>query len=239
VQPNDTFVRIWRGITEWAWYQDGNTVRVFLHLIIKANIKDNEFKGIIIRRGQTAISQLTIAEQLGISRQNVRTAINHLKATNTITIEKKGKHSIITINNYDEYQPITNKLTTNQPQTNQQLTTNQPRYNNIINKECNNDSLYIDERKQIIDYLNQKAGTHYRANTKNTQKHIIARLKEGFTVDDFKKVIDNKVKEWTNTDFAKYLRPETLFGVKFESYLNSAPRSIEPTQQYKQGVDYF
>lgn len=83
----------------------------------------------------------------------------------------------------------------------------------------------IDKNKeyivQIIDYLNQKAGTNYKTTTKDTVSHINARLSDGYTVDDFKTVIDKKVSEWQGTEFEKYLRPKTLFGTKFESYLNA------------------
>ena len=74
---------------------------------------------------------------------------------------------------------------------------------------------------EIIDYLNQKCGTNYRKNTPKTVKLINTRLKEGFTLDDFKTVIDNKCKAWlSDTKMRDYLRPETLFGTKFEGYLN-------------------
>lgn len=73
----------------------------------------------------------------------------------------------------------------------------------------------------VIDYLNQKAGTAYRAGSKATQAHINARVAEGFTLEDFRKVIDNKVEDWKGTEWEKFLRPETLFGTKFESYLNA------------------
>ena len=72
----------------------------------------------------------------------------------------------------------------------------------------------------IVNYLNKKANTRYRVNNKKTKTLIKARLNEGFTEDDFYKVIDNKFTEWANTDMEKYLRPETLFGTKFEGYLN-------------------
>ena len=85
------------------------------------------------------------------------------------------------------------------------------------NKDKNNNIYGV-----VIDYLNIKANTSYRINTKNTQSLINARTKEGFTVEDFKKVIDSKSKEWLGTDFEKYLRPATLFGGKFENYLNEA-----------------
>ena len=74
---------------------------------------------------------------------------------------------------------------------------------------------------EIVDYLNEICGTSYKATTPKTQSLIKARLKEGFTLDDFKTVIDKKSREWLGTDYAKYLRPETLFGTKFESYLNA------------------
>lgn len=73
----------------------------------------------------------------------------------------------------------------------------------------------------IVFYLNEKAGTSYKATTAKTKSAINARLAEGFTVDDFRTVIDKKCAEWIGTDMEKYLRPETLFGTKFEGYLNA------------------
>ncbi|MDO7802357.1 conserved phage C-terminal domain-containing protein [Pediococcus acidilactici] len=85
-----------------------------------------------------------------------------------------------------------------------------------------NDEPHIDLKtfKEIISYLNEKAGTKYRASGSKTQRLIKARFNDGFNDEDFKKVINIKVAEWSGTDMAKYLRPETLFGTKFESYLN-------------------
>lgn len=81
---------------------------------------------------------------------------------------------------------------------------------------------------EIIAYLNKKAGTHYRATSKATQRMIKARWHEGFKLEDFKKVIDIKTAEWLdNEDMCKYLRPETLFGTKFEGYLNEKRPNYE------------
>ena len=74
---------------------------------------------------------------------------------------------------------------------------------------------------EIINYLNVKAGKRFKSTIQKTQSLIRARMNEGFSVDDFKTVIDKKCAEWSGTDMDKYLRPETLFGTKFESYLNS------------------
>lgn len=74
--------------------------------------------------------------------------------------------------------------------------------------------------EDIVSHLNSITGSSYRSTTSKTRKLIAARLAEGFTVDDFKTVITKKAEEWTGTDMAQYLRPETLFGTKFEGYLN-------------------
>lgn len=76
------------------------------------------------------------------------------------------------------------------------------------------------DTENIISFLNSTTGSKYKASTDKTRRLIAARLAEGFTIDDFKAVISKKAKEWQNTDMAQYLRPETLFGTKFEGYLN-------------------
>ena len=82
--------------------------------------------------------------------------------------------------------------------------------------------------KEIVDYLNTVCGTGYRSSSKATQRLISARLHEGFTVEDFKAVIRTKHSEWANdVKMRKFLRPETLFGTKFESYLNNCTESHE------------
>ena len=90
------------------------------------------------------------------------------------------------------------------------------------------DNKDIDIKKDIeyiVEYLNKKSGSNYRSSGAETKRHINARLAEGFTVEDFKTVIDKKCSEWVGTDMAQYLRPSTLFGTKFESYLNAPSKA--------------
>lgn len=88
--------------------------------------------------------------------------------------------------------------------------------------------------QEIMSYFNQQAGTSYRASSKATQRLISARTNEGFTVDDFKKVIDIKVANWKDDPkMSKYLRPATLFGTKFESYLNEPMPAKQPPKRAK------
>ena len=79
------------------------------------------------------------------------------------------------------------------------------------------------ENENVIEYLNLKCNTFFRTSGKSTQRHINARIAEGFKLEDFKAVIDFKSNEWINKpDMKQYLRPETLFGTKFEGYLQAA-----------------
>lgn len=91
---------------------------------------------------------------------------------------------------------------------------------------------------EITDYLNEKAGSQFRSSTKKTQTLIKARFNEGFKIDDFKRVIDIKTDEWLNNkEMSKYLRPETLFGTKFESYLNQEHKPVSNNSANEQWLN--
>ena len=181
------------------------------------------------------INQLVVNsdKRLNLTTQKVRTILKKFEKQGYIEFlssGSKGKESTLKLT---IKQQLFNNNTTNKTEQLQQvedlgnnnLTTNQQQSNNTTKKkEKDNNNIY----SLVIDYLNRKASTNYRSTTKNTQGFINARLKEGYTVEDFKKVIDSKSKEWLNTDFEKYLRPATLFGTKFENYLNEANKK-EPT----------
>lgn len=107
---------------------------------------------------------------------------------------------------------------------------NNPIDNNKNINSKNTKDKYKESIEHIIDYLNKSTGKRFKANSKSTNSHIIARLKEGFTEEDFKTVIDNKCAEWKDDPkMDQFLRPQTLFSGKFESYLNQhKPKSQNP-----------
>ncbi|OOR18132.1 conserved phage C-terminal domain-containing protein [Bacillus mycoides] len=81
--------------------------------------------------------------------------------------------------------------------------------------------------EDIVSYLNEKIGKSFKHKTAKTRSLIKARFKDGFTIDDFKRVIDIKTAQWLNdSHMSQYLRPETLFGTKFESYLNEKIKGV-------------
>lgn len=129
-----TFIKIDRNITEWGWYQDANTFRVFIHLLIKASIKDREYAGIILKRGEYITTYERLSTELKLSIQQARTAIEHLKYTGEITITRHSKFQVISIKNYDFYQSNYE----NQQSDNNQITINQQSGNNqiTIKQEC-------------------------------------------------------------------------------------------------------
>ena len=90
--------------------------------------------------------------------------------------------------------------------------------------------------KEIIEYLNEKTGRHYKHTAKANQRVIKARMNEGYTLEDFKTVIDKKYDEWNNdTKMKKFLRPETLFSTNFDRYLNE---ETESNQKSWAGSDF-
>ena len=110
---------------------------------------------------------------------------------------------------------------------------------NRINTLSGNPTAY--PYKDVIDYLNQQTGKNYKSTTKKNRTVIRARTDEGFSLDDFKRVIDNKVAEWKDTNMEKYLRPETLFGTKFEGYLNQElqPSGMDQLERMKYDESYW
>ena len=171
------------------------------------------------------VNQLVVNsdKRLNLTTQKVRTILKKFEKEGYIefrTSGSKGKESTLKIT--IKQQLFNNNVTNKTEQLQQVEGDKQQQSNNNVTtlskKKENNNNIY----SLVIDYLNKKASTNYRATTKNTQSFINARVKEGYTIEDFKKVIDSKSREWLGTDFEKYLRPATLFGTKFESYLNEA-----------------
>lgn len=106
------WIKLDRGILRWEWYKNANTFRVFVHLLLTASIDESSFEGQVIGRGQCIISNQGVADALGISITNVRTALRHLLKTGEIDIKPTTKYQVVTIVNYDKFQgKIKSRLT--------------------------------------------------------------------------------------------------------------------------------
>lgn len=95
------FVAIPRGLTDWEWYSEPNTTRLFIHLLLTSNWQEKQWQGITIHPGELVTSQSQLAKQLNLSIRNVRTALEHLQVTGYVTVKSGPKYSVISINNYN------------------------------------------------------------------------------------------------------------------------------------------
>ena len=151
-----TFIKLDRNILDWGWYQDANTFRVFVHLLLTANIKDNYFMGAKIKRGEVATSYGSIAKKLSLTYDQSRTAVQHLQITNEITIKRHPKFLVISIVNYNRYQDKSQSRTQSKPN---QIPITNPKESqqskNIKNKENGRfpNGETAEERKKRLEEL--------------------------------------------------------------------------------------
>lgn len=139
---NDGYIKLHRAILEWEWYDDPNTMRVFIHLLLNAQWEDSRYHGYEVPKGSLVIGRKKLAEELEITERAVRTALNHLKSTNEVTIKVTNRFSIVTIVNWAKYQGRDDENDQQNDQQNDQRVTNKrpatdhiKEYKNIRNKE--------------------------------------------------------------------------------------------------------
>lgn len=128
------YMKLFRKISEWEWYDDPVTFKVFLHFLITARWQDGSWHGIEIKRGEVLESLPSIAQKNGLTVQNVRTAIQHLLNTNSITIRKVGRCHIYKVSEYEKYQSqqdyqqeSNREVTENQQEGNREVTAHKER----------------------------------------------------------------------------------------------------------------
>lgn len=220
------WIKIHRQLLGSNIFQNEKLLKIWMWCLLKATHTEREQivgrQKVQLKEGQFITGRHAAAAELGMAPSTAWDYLKLLENEDCINIKSNNKFSVVTIVNWDFYQgqdeksdsKSDSKKTTN----GQQMDTN--KNNKNVKKK---DNIPFAE---IIDYLNLKAGKNYKHTTKKTQSLITARMNEGFTVEDFRKVINTKVAEWKGTDMEKYLRPETLFSPKFEAYLNQeAPAS--------------
>lgn len=228
------YTKRWRKRWEKEYHKDRLLWVLMDYFIDHANYKDSEvfFKnvGLIpVKRGEHIFGTRKLAQFMGVDRQRIRTKLKILEKMEFLTLKVTHLYSIANIINYDTYNPQDDKAN---PLTNQELTQLKPSPNPDLttdkeykkDKECKNVN---NDVKYIVEYLNQKTEKNFKWTSKETQRLIQARINAGFVADDFFTVIDNQCAKWlTDPKMIDYLRPQTLFGTKFESYLQSKPHPL-------------
>jgi len=104
------WIKLHKKFLDWEWYDDHKTCRLFIHLLLKANYEDNEWRGILIKRGERATSLRNLAKETGLTLKQIRLSLDKLRGaqqTAQRTAHKGAQSfSIITICNYEEYQQV-------------------------------------------------------------------------------------------------------------------------------------
>lgn len=184
------WVKLYTKLLNWEWYSDINIKVLFIHCLLKANYKDKEWQGTIIKRGSFVTSREKLSEETSLTVQQIRTALKKLKSTNEITIDTTNKYTIISIVNYEMYQQ-------NNQENNQQITNNQPTNNQQITTTS-----------EYIEYTEYKNNIYYflEENFGRTITQVEMRK-----LDEWKK--------WFNDDVIKYAIEITLMrGARSLSY---------------------
>lgn len=124
------FVALHRSLLSWGWHADPATGWLFVNLLLMANWTDSEWRGMTIKRGQLVTGRKALAAQTGLSERQIRTALDHLKSTNELTIKSTNKFSLITIVNYRKFQDVQSDIDQqNDQQVDQRPTSNRPQLN--------------------------------------------------------------------------------------------------------------
>ena len=208
-------------------FKDADHVAIWIYLLLEATHVDYPTlfggKKVVLKPGQLVTGRKKISERTGVDEYKVMRVLKCFETEHQIAQQKERYGTLISILAWDEYQDtaqqnaqqLHNDCTT----TAQQLHTKQEHKN--IRTQEHKKYIYSSEADEIVSYLNEMCGTSYKSSSRKTRSLIEARLKEGFTVEDFKTVIYKKGKQWMgDTKMCKFLRPETLFSNKFEGYLN-------------------
>lgn len=189
------YVKISRKILDWEWYTDINTKVLFLHILLKANWKPSRFQGTEVPRGSLVTSQQNMAAETGLTIKNVRTALKHLKNTGEVAVSRHPKFSVITVKNYNQYQSSGSQTAVEGQSDGSQGATieegkkeRKEEYNKSpkgdYESETPESSVFI----TIRELYNSVCGSYPRlVKMSDARKRAIsARLKTGYTLDDFR-----------------------------------------------------
>jgi hypothetical protein len=145
------WIKLHRQAKDWQWYKKPFMFHVFFHLVMSANHEDQDWQGINVKRGQLITGRRLLSKDTGISEKSIRTILDRLSVTKEIIVKSANKYSIITICNYDKYQPSETEY---RPATGQQPASNRPAEVEILPNDvkkipAKNVSKYVKNEKKI------------------------------------------------------------------------------------------
>ncbi len=244
------YLRLFRKFLDWEWYDNPYIKAIFIHCMLNANVKNKKWRNLIIKRGQFVTSYEKLAVTNGLTNQQTRTALKQLQLTNEIEYQSTNQYTIITVKNFDLYQPDNiqkNTPTTpptNKPRGGQLTTTNNISNNSLINISSSSKEEIFEkiskEEEEILKNISKKNGIKYfrpwlrkiitngdyiKLLEEAKKKQISKQIQQTVIKSDFKKVKDKL--------FACY------FVGKYGDFedINNPPEVIELMEKY--GIDSY
>lgn len=223
---NRGYVKLYRKLKENVIYTNSRAVHVFIECLLRASHKRRVFymgrEKMELKPGDFVLGRHEFSESVSMSPSTAWHWIEELEKNGILNTNRTAKGTVASVINWEEYQACNSRNHKKKTPVKQQVDTN----NNVNNdKNVENDNKRDSPEQipygEIVAFLNKQAEREFKPSTKITRKKIRARVNEGFKVEDFKTVICKKVAEWKgDEEMEQYLRPQTLFSNKFESYLN-------------------
>ena len=197
---NDGWIKIYIKLLQWEWYGDPLMVATLTHLLLKANWKDNKWRGVDVKRGQFITSRTRLAEEIGLTERKLRTCLERMQESGEITCETTNRYTVITICNYDRYQekentkrpakrPTNDQQTTNKRPTNdQQTTTTSEVIEEQINYKSKEEQTGVPAPAREGDFDFETYGVMHNVKLKPAQyRHLV----ESYGEETAKEVIDD------------------------------------------------
>lgn len=169
------YIKISRTILEWEWYGDINTKVLFLHMLLKANWKDGNFKGTTVPRGSLVSSIKNLSYETSLSEREIRTAISHLKMTGEVTSKSYSKYTVFTVKNYDRYQSSdtqNDRQSTSKRHTNDIQTTTIEEGKKERREEIYNNSSCVQQDKADVESIPLNDGTEWECGVDDYEEYI-------------------------------------------------------------------
>lgn len=195
MQEDKGWISLYRKFLDWEWYDDANVMRLFIHLLLCANHKDNKWRGKVIRRGEVITSQSKLAHSLKLSIMQIRNSLNKLKSTGEITVSTTADYSVISIKNFNLYQEdnrLNNRQTNQKQQASNRLTTT----NNNDNKRdiYNSSSSSSKNFEEFYKNLSEEEEEVLKKYSKGEKiRYFRPWLRKIFEKGDFKEVLSKAI----------------------------------------------
>ena len=190
------YIKLYRSLLNWEWYDDINTKTVFLHLLLTVSIAESQWHGITVPRGSRVSSYAVLAKETRLTERQVRTAISHLEMTGELTRYKHPKFTVFAINNYDKYQLMTDKTTEQRQGDDRETTGWRQQYKKIEeDKEDNYLSILDAENQNFPPTLEE-----IRLFAEQERIHIdVQKFYDYYTERDWKTKNGNFIRNWKKT----------------------------------------